>query len=159
MGYLIHLKLLPLIMELEIADMILFIKSVRYPSDHFNIFDFVQFSAHHTRSSSNFKLKHTVSTNYNEKNLLQSYIYLDYEILSLVWILVFLSLLSIIISQLLVACVMLHLYCYLSYIQSSLSHLHIYLIFYQPSSSCTKLFSLLFFPIGWDDSSLHCQCK
>jgi hypothetical protein len=64
---LIHLKLLPLMMELEIADIIFFIKSVRYPSDHFNIFDFVQFSAHHTRSSSNCKLKHTVSRNYNEK--------------------------------------------------------------------------------------------
>ena len=32
---LIHLKLLPLMMELEIADIIFFIKSVRYPSDHF----------------------------------------------------------------------------------------------------------------------------
>jgi hypothetical protein len=61
---LIHLKLLPLMMELEIADIIFFIKSVRYTSDHF---DFVQFSAHHTCSSSNFKLKHTVSRNYNEK--------------------------------------------------------------------------------------------
>ena len=43
-------------MELEIADIIFFIKFVRYPSDHFNIFDFMQFSAHHTRSSSNFML-------------------------------------------------------------------------------------------------------
>ena len=53
---LIHLKLLPLMMELENADIIFFVKSVRYSSDHFNIFDFVHFSAHHTRSSSNFKL-------------------------------------------------------------------------------------------------------
>ena len=61
MDYRNHLKLLPLMMELEIADIIFFIKSVRYPSDIFNIFDFVQFSAHHIRSSSSFKLKHTVS--------------------------------------------------------------------------------------------------
>ena len=62
-------------MELEIADIIFFVKFVRYPSDHFNVFDFVQFSTHHTHSTANFKLKHKVSRNYNEKTFYFSRIY------------------------------------------------------------------------------------
>ena len=55
-------------MELEIADIIFPIKSVRGPSEHFNITDFVQFSTHHTCSSSNLKLKHSLSNDKYEKN-------------------------------------------------------------------------------------------
>ena len=65
---LIHLNLLPLMMELELADIIFFVKSIKAPSDHFNIFDFVQFSSLHTRSSSNLKLKHSLSSNKFERN-------------------------------------------------------------------------------------------
>ena len=52
---LIHLKLLPLMMELEIADIMFLIKSMRSPTDHFNIYNFVEFSSRPTRSCSNFK--------------------------------------------------------------------------------------------------------
>ena len=65
---LIHLKLLPLMMELEIADILFFIKSIKGPTEHFNILDFVQFSTHQTRSSSNLKLKHSPSNNSLDKN-------------------------------------------------------------------------------------------
>ena len=65
---LIHLNLLPLMIELELADIIFFVKSIKAPTDHFNIFDFVQFSSLHTRSSSNLKLKHSLSSNKFERN-------------------------------------------------------------------------------------------
>ena len=46
--HLAKLHLLPLMMEFEIADIIFLVKSLKYPSDHFNI---VQFSVNHTCSS------------------------------------------------------------------------------------------------------------
>ena len=65
---LIHLKLLPLMMELEIADIMFLIKSMRSPTDHFNIYNFVEFSSRPTRSCSNFKLKHSISRTKMEGN-------------------------------------------------------------------------------------------
>ena len=40
---LIKLKLLPLMMEYEIIDIMFLVKSIKFPSDHFNICDFVEF--------------------------------------------------------------------------------------------------------------------
>ena len=45
---LIHLKLLPLMMQLEIADIMFLIKSMRSATDHFNIYNFVEFSSRPT---------------------------------------------------------------------------------------------------------------
>ena len=59
---LINLHLLPLMMELEIADIMFFVKSLKYPSDHFNIRNFVQFSVIPTHSSTFFKLRHSIKT-------------------------------------------------------------------------------------------------
>ena len=58
---LIQLELLPLMMELEIADIIFLIKSLRSPSPHFNVYNFVEFSSHSTHSFSNLKLRHSIS--------------------------------------------------------------------------------------------------
>ena len=58
---LIQLELLPLMMELEIADIIFLIKSLRSPSPHFNVYNFVEFSSHSTHSFCNLKLRHSIS--------------------------------------------------------------------------------------------------
>ena len=60
---LINLQLLPLMMEFEISDILFLVKSIKYPSDHFNILQFINFCSHTTRSSShlNIKLKFIVS--------------------------------------------------------------------------------------------------
>ena len=57
---LIRLELLPLMMEYEIADIMFFIKSLKSPSSHFNIADFISFNVSNTRSSSYLKLHHSV---------------------------------------------------------------------------------------------------
>ena len=57
---LIHLKLLPLMMEYEIADIMFLVKSIKFPSDHFRFCDYFQFCSHPTRGSSNLKLKHSL---------------------------------------------------------------------------------------------------
>ena len=49
---LISLEMLPLMMEYEIADIIFLIKSLKNPSSHFNILDFITFNISNTRSSS-----------------------------------------------------------------------------------------------------------
>ena len=58
---LISLEMLPLMMEYEIADIMFLIKSLKSPSDHFNIADFISFNNSNTRSSSYLKLRHSVS--------------------------------------------------------------------------------------------------
>ena len=58
---LIRLELLPLMMEYEIADIMFLIKSLKSPSSHFNIADFISFNVSNTRSSSYLKLRHSVS--------------------------------------------------------------------------------------------------
>ena len=51
---LLRLNLLPLMMEFEIADILFLIKSIKYPSTHFNITHFINFSSSNTCSSSAF---------------------------------------------------------------------------------------------------------
>ena len=57
---LMELNLLPLMMEYEIADIMFFVKSLKFPSDHFKISEFVEFCSHPTRGSSSLKLKHSL---------------------------------------------------------------------------------------------------
>ena len=54
---LFSLQLLPLMMQLEINDIIYFIKSLKEPTHPFNIMNFVQFYSSGTRSSTYLKLK------------------------------------------------------------------------------------------------------
>ena len=65
---LIHLWLLPLMTEFEIIDILFMVKSIKYPSNHFDIHNYIQFSNHTTRSSSYFKLKHALSRNTTQSN-------------------------------------------------------------------------------------------
>ena len=58
---LISLEMLPLMMEYEILDIMFLIKSLKNPSSHFNILDFIIFNISNTRSSSYLKLCHSVS--------------------------------------------------------------------------------------------------
>ena len=60
---LIRLRLLPLMMEFEISDIIFLVKSMKNPSTHFNIYNFIQCCSHSTRSSSSFKIRHSISRN------------------------------------------------------------------------------------------------
>ena len=66
---LLDLQLLPLMMVLEINDILFFIKSLKEPSDHFDISRFVTFCSGQTRSASYVKLKHVlVTTNNSTRN-------------------------------------------------------------------------------------------
>ena len=58
---LLKLKLLPLMYLLDLSDVLFFIKSIKLPSDNFNILHFVSFSSSNTRSSSHNKLNHKYS--------------------------------------------------------------------------------------------------
>ena len=58
-GRLLHLNLLPLMMELEIAN-VMFLKSLKFPSDHFCISDYLQFCSHSTRACHSHKLKYSL---------------------------------------------------------------------------------------------------
>ena len=51
------LNMLPLMMQLELYDILLFIKSLKYPSESFNILDFVSFCSGSTRSAAHLKLQ------------------------------------------------------------------------------------------------------
>ena len=65
---LIHLNLLPLMMEFEIVDIMFLVKSVKFPSGHFNIHEFVQFCSYSTRAGHSFKLKHLLYRSNYERN-------------------------------------------------------------------------------------------
>ena len=65
---LIHLHLLPLMMEFEISDILFLVKSMKYPSNHFDIYSFIQVCNHTTRSSSYHKLRHSLSRNKTQSN-------------------------------------------------------------------------------------------
>ena len=65
---LIHLNLLPLMMEFELVDIMFLVKSVKFPSGHFNIHEFVQFCSHPTRAGHSFKLKHLLCRSNYERN-------------------------------------------------------------------------------------------
>ena len=55
----------------DLTDIIFFIKSIKFPSEKFNILDYVEFGSGHTRSAG-VKLKHkTAPTN----NMMNSYFY------------------------------------------------------------------------------------
>ena len=69
---LIHLNLLPLMMEFELVDIMFLVKSVKFPSGHFNIHEFVQFCSHPTRAGQSFKLKHLLCRSNYERNFLDS---------------------------------------------------------------------------------------
>ena len=53
---LLSLNLLPLMMQLELYDLVFFIKSLKHPSDSFNILDFVSFCSGSSRSAINQRL-------------------------------------------------------------------------------------------------------
>ena len=55
---LLKLKLLPLMYFLEIQDIMFVIKSLKFPTNNFNIRDYISFSTTNTRSSSGHKLLH-----------------------------------------------------------------------------------------------------
>ena len=80
------LNTLPLIMLFEINDIVFFIKCIKLKS-HLNIliflYNYVSFCSHHTRSSSHFKLRHSLS----KKNSVRHFFpieYLDFGILFLI---------------------------------------------------------------------------
>ena len=51
------LNMLPLMMQLELYDILLFIKTLKYPSESFNILDFVSFCSGSSRSAAHLKLQ------------------------------------------------------------------------------------------------------
>ena len=55
------LHILPLMYHLELNDLMFFIKSLKFPTDHFNINNFISFSTSNTRSATHNKLNHTKS--------------------------------------------------------------------------------------------------
>ena len=59
----LHLNLFPLMIEFEITDIMLLVKSIKFPSDHFPIYKFVEFCSHLTRTGHSFKLKHSLCRN------------------------------------------------------------------------------------------------
>ena len=67
----ISLEMLPLMMEYEIADIMFLIKSLKSPSSHFNIADFISFNISNTQSASYLKLHYSVS-----KSNIQGHFYL-----------------------------------------------------------------------------------
>ena len=58
---LIALHILPLMMQLELFDVMFFIRCLKAPTDAFNIYDHVTFHTSSTRSSTHLKLKHVLS--------------------------------------------------------------------------------------------------
>ena len=64
----LSVNLLPLMMEFEIVDIMFLVKSVKFPSAHFNIHEFVQFCSYSTRAGHSFKLKHLLCRSNYERN-------------------------------------------------------------------------------------------
>ena len=58
-----RLNMLPLMYMYDYYDIIFFIKLFKYPSNHFDISQYVIFSYSNTRSTSHIKLHHKYSTN------------------------------------------------------------------------------------------------
>ena len=52
----------------HLLDILFFIKSVKFPSRHFNINNYVHFCNQSTRSSTSYKIKHTYSSTNRQKN-------------------------------------------------------------------------------------------
>ena len=68
---LLSLNFLPLMMQLELFDILFFIRCLKDPdtTQEFSIHSFVQFSDRNTRSSSHLKLKHSLSKSTTEAHL------------------------------------------------------------------------------------------
>lgn len=64
-----QLQLLPLMMTLELNDIIFTVNALKHPADHFNILDFISMPSSCTRSSNKFKLCHTYSSTSKSKHL------------------------------------------------------------------------------------------
>ena len=60
--------MLPLIYYYDLSDILFFIKSIKFPSSHFNINKFVHFCEQSTRSSTSNKIKHVYSSTNKHKN-------------------------------------------------------------------------------------------
>ena len=56
-----ELEILPLMMQLELNDMMFFIRCLKEPTEAFRVSSYVTFSSHSTRSSIHLKLHHTLS--------------------------------------------------------------------------------------------------
>ena len=56
-------QLLPLMHTLDYYDILFFVKSLKQPSNHFNILNYVRFSKNRTRSATNNKVLHNYSCN------------------------------------------------------------------------------------------------
>ena len=65
---LIKLRLLPLMMEFELCDILFLINSLKKPTRHFDVFKYIHISNHSTRSSHHFKLNHSISKNNTSGN-------------------------------------------------------------------------------------------
>ena len=65
---LLKLNLLPLMHTLNISDIVFLIKSIKFPSDTFNINNFVTFISGSTQLANNHKLQHTRSLNVLSNN-------------------------------------------------------------------------------------------
>ena len=65
---LIKLHMLPLMYYYDLSDILFFVKSVKFPSSHFNINKFVHFCEQFTRSSTSNKMKHVYSSTNKHKN-------------------------------------------------------------------------------------------
>ena len=68
---LLRLKLLPLMYIYDLADIMFFIKSVKFPSEKFNISNFVEFISGPTRSAG-YKLRHVIAS---KNSVMNSYFY------------------------------------------------------------------------------------
>ena len=60
---LLNLNLFPLMYLFDYHDIMFFVTSLKQPSTHFNIFDYLKFSCSNTRSSTSNKLCHVYSSN------------------------------------------------------------------------------------------------
>ena len=58
---LVNLSLLPLMMIFELNDIIFFIKCLKKPTEYFDILNYVTFCSGRTRSSTYFKLRHSLT--------------------------------------------------------------------------------------------------
>ena len=65
---LITLKLLPLMMQFELNDVLFFVNCLKNPTNAFNIYEYVTFSSHTTRCTSALKLKHSITKTNSERH-------------------------------------------------------------------------------------------
>ena len=66
--HLMRLEIFPLMMYYKLIGVMLFVKSIKSPTDHFDINKFISFSSTNSRCSTNYKLIHFLSTSNYAKN-------------------------------------------------------------------------------------------